>query len=67
MREVIKRDGSHVAFDESKIYQAILKAMKYGSGILDEGVAKKSLMKLMRHLRINTKHLLFFKLRQPFI
>ena len=41
MREVIKRDGSHVAFDESKIYQAILKAMKYGSGIIDKEVAKK--------------------------
>ena len=27
VREVIKRDGTHVAFDESKIYQAILKAM----------------------------------------
>ena len=41
MREVIKRDGSHVAFDESKIYQAILKAMKYGSGIINENVANK--------------------------
>ena len=41
MREVIKRDGSHVAFDETKIYQAILKAMKYGSGIIDKEVANK--------------------------
>ncbi|MGL4346183.1 MAG: anaerobic ribonucleoside-triphosphate reductase, partial [Cellulosilyticaceae bacterium] len=39
--KVIKRDGTVVAFDESKIYQAIMKAMKYGSGIVDEGVAKK--------------------------
>ena len=41
MRKVIKRDGSHVAFDEMKIYYAILKAMKYGSGVIDEEVAKK--------------------------
>lgn len=41
MRKVIKRDGSHVAFDETKIYYAILKAMKYGSGVIDEEVAKK--------------------------
>lgn len=41
MREVIKRDGSHVAFDETKIYYAILKAMKYGSGVIDEEVAHK--------------------------
>ena len=39
--QVIKRDGSAVAFDELKIYEAILKAMKYGSGIIDEEVAKK--------------------------
>ena len=41
MRKVIKRDGSKVDFDEMKIYQAILKAMKYGSGVTDEVVAKK--------------------------
>lgn len=41
VREVIKRDGTHVAFDESKIYQAILKAMKYGSGVIDKEIAKK--------------------------
>ena len=41
MRKVIKRDGSRVDFDETKIYQAILKAMKYGSGVTEESVAKK--------------------------
>ena len=40
MREIIKRDGSRVAFDESKIYVAIMKAMQYGSGIIDKGVAQ---------------------------
>lgn len=39
--QVIKRDGNAVAFDEIKIFEAILKAMKYGSGIVDESVAKK--------------------------
>lgn len=39
--QVIKRDGNQVAFDETKIYEAILKAMKYGSGIVHEDVAKK--------------------------
>ena len=38
---VVKRDGQLVAFDEQKIYEAILKAMKYGSGIVDEAIAKK--------------------------
>ena len=39
--KVIKRDGSIAQFDASKIYNAIIKAMKYGSGVLDEDVAHK--------------------------
>ncbi|MBE6022320.1 MAG: anaerobic ribonucleoside-triphosphate reductase [Cellulosilyticum sp.] len=39
--QVIKRDGNQVAFNEVKIYEAILKAMKYGSGIVDKQIAKK--------------------------
>ena len=39
--QVIKRDGNAVAFDTQKIYEAIIKAMKYGSGIVDEGIARK--------------------------
>lgn len=38
--KVIKRDGSTVDFNKSKIKKAILKAMKYGSGIVDENVAE---------------------------
>ena len=30
---IIKRDGSIAEFDKTKIENAILKAMKYGSGI----------------------------------
>lgn len=38
--EIIKRDGSVVAFNKSKIEHAILKAMKYGSGIYEPEIAK---------------------------
>ena len=38
--EVIKRDGSIVDFDKLKIREAILKAMKYGSGIYLPDIAK---------------------------
>ncbi|NLZ34084.1 anaerobic ribonucleoside-triphosphate reductase [Clostridium isatidis] len=37
--KVIKRDGSLVEFDKRKIKEAILKAMKYGSGIFLEDIA----------------------------
>ena len=38
---IIKRDGSSAAFDKFKIKSAILKAMKYGSGIYREDIANK--------------------------
>ncbi len=38
---VIKRDGKMVKFDEGKIYNAIVKAMKYGSGMVNLEIAKK--------------------------
>lgn len=38
---IIKRDGSVAKFDKSKIENAILKAMKYGSGIYEEEIAKE--------------------------
>lgn len=37
---IIKRDGSKAEFDKLKIENAILKAMKYGSGVLEENIAK---------------------------
>ena len=37
---IIKRDGSKAEFDKMKIENAILKAMKYGSGILEEEIAQ---------------------------
>lgn len=39
--KVIKRDGSIAKFDANKIYSAIIKAMKYGSGVVDETIAHK--------------------------
>ena len=39
MAKLIKRDGKIVEFDKQKIVVAILKAMKYGSGIMNEEVA----------------------------
>jgi transcriptional regulator NrdR family protein len=36
---VIKRDGHIVPFNKEKIYTAILKAMRYGSGIEKEKIA----------------------------
>ncbi|MDD2370481.1 MAG: anaerobic ribonucleoside-triphosphate reductase [Firmicutes bacterium] len=37
---VIKRNGKTVMFDKEKITEAIMKAMKYGSGIIDTEVAR---------------------------
>jgi len=39
MLEVIKRDGVKAPFDVTKISEAILKAMRYGSGIVNERIA----------------------------
>ena len=47
--EVIKRDGQEVTFDEMKIYTAIMKAMKYGSGIVDEHIARKIANEIKAH------------------
>ena len=38
--KVVKRTGKIVDFDKSKIEKAILKAMKYGSGVVEKDIAK---------------------------
>lgn len=38
--KVVKRNGQEVPFDPDKIYLAIMKAMKYGSGIVKPIIAK---------------------------
>ena len=39
--KVVKRNGSLAGFDKNKIYNAIMKAMKNGSGIVKPNIAKK--------------------------
>ncbi len=39
--KVIKRNGTRVLFDASKIEIAIMKAMKYGSGLIEKEIAKE--------------------------
>ena len=41
LMKVIKRDGSSVEFNKTKIYDAIMKAMKYGSGIVNKKIAQE--------------------------
>lgn len=41
MIKAIKRDGREVEFDQEKIVIAIEKAMKYGSGVYEEDIARK--------------------------
>lgn len=38
--KVVKRNGQEVPFDSEKIYNAIMKAMKYGSGIVKPIIAR---------------------------
>ena len=40
MTKIIKRDCTEVDFDKSKIFNAILKAMKNGSGIVKPKIAE---------------------------
>ena len=39
--KVIKRDCSEVEFDKNKIYDAIMKAMTFGSGIVKPDIARE--------------------------
>ncbi len=41
IKKVIKRDGTQVDFNSQKIYDAVMKAMKFGSGIVAEEIAKQ--------------------------
>ena len=56
---VTKRNGNNVQFEKKKIYNAIIKAMKYGSGVLEQNVALdiadeiESLLSCREELAIN--------------
>ncbi len=51
---IIKRDGSSVGFDKFKIKNAILKSMKYGSGIYREDIANKIATEIEMHCYENS-------------
>ena len=66
--KVIKRDCSVVDFDKSKIYVAIMKAMKYGSGLIKEDIAESvateiesDCKKLSEEIDISTIEAMVFK------
>ena len=50
---IIKRNGSVAEFDKSKIKVAILKAMKYGSGIYKEDIADKIADEIEHEVSLN--------------
>ncbi|MGL4363097.1 MAG: anaerobic ribonucleoside-triphosphate reductase [Cellulosilyticaceae bacterium] len=58
--QTIKRDGQVVTFDSTKIEQAILKAMRYGSGIVDEAIAKEVSIEIEKMFsKLNEKPTIF--------
>ena len=63
MVKLIKRDGKIVEFDKQKIVVAILKAMKYGSGIVKEEVAK-SIANHIESISIQKETLTIFEVEQ---
>ena len=52
---IIKRDGGIAKFDKCKIENAILKAMKYGSGVYESDIAKKISEEIERNCFENEK------------
>ena len=64
---IIKRDGSIVEFNRCKIEDAILKAMKYGSGIYEEEIAKKIAKEIEINCFENEILQLYIKLRTWYI
>ena len=55
MIRVIKRDGSEVEFDKRRIYNAIFKAMKNGSGIVEKDIAEKVTEDIEEYIKENGK------------
>ena len=53
MVRVIKRDGSEVEFDKRRIYNAIFKAMKNGSGIVEKDIAEKITEDIEEYIKEN--------------
>lgn len=51
--QIIKRNGETVPFDKSKIEVAIIKAMKYGVGYIEEDIAKEVATQIENHFSEN--------------
>ena len=52
--KVIKRDGEQVEFKKDKIFDAIMKAMKNGSGIVKEEIAKEIAKRIQFEFEFDT-------------
>ena len=61
---ILKRNNEATKFEQSKIENAILKAMKYGSGVYDEELAKKIAIEIKEECEVASlflfKILIFF-------
>jgi anaerobic ribonucleoside-triphosphate reductase len=53
--QIIKRDGTKTEFNKQKIVEAILKAMKYGSGIVKEKIADNIAQECEEYFTIENK------------
>ena len=52
---ILKRNNEATKFEQSKIENAILKAMKYGSGVYDEELAKKIAIEIKEECEVAAK------------
>ena len=62
MVRVIKRNGSMVDFDKTKIELAILNAMKNGSGMMNEYIAKTIANEIFEKLRYTNENVTIYQI-----
>lgn len=62
MIRVIKRNGSMVDFDKTKIESAILNAMKNGSGMMNEYIAKTIANEIFEKLRYTNENVTIYQI-----
>ena len=62
MIRVIKRNGSMVDFDKTKIELAILNAMKNGSGMMNEYIAKTIANEIFEKLRYTNENVTIYQI-----
>lgn len=54
--KVIKRNGLFVTFNPEKIYLAIMKAMRFGSGLVEEEIAKKISLEIKKEFELKKEN-----------